>query len=98
MYSRVTPGAAGGQVEAPDIFHHWNLGRVPVTGNVVDEPPWWEKYDLPIHPLDGVSCKGGGGVPAVRLDSIAEYEGQGRWRARNRGNDWLLAADNGVSE
>ena len=82
------------QADAPDIFHHWNLGRTPVTGNVVDEPPWWEKYDLPIYPVDTVACRGGGGVPAVRLDSIAEYEGEGRWRAHNRGNDWLLPADN----
>ena len=64
---------------------HWNLGRVPVVGNVVDEPPWWEKYELSIHPTVPGS---GGGVPAVRLDSIAVYEGEERWRARNRRNEW----------
>ena len=64
---------------------HWNLGRVPVVGNVVDEPPWW-KHELPIRPT--VPGSGGGGIPAVRLDSIAVYEDGGRWRARNRGNEW----------
>ena len=29
--------------EAPDLFGHWNLGALPVVGNVVEEPPWWEK-------------------------------------------------------
>ena len=67
------------------VFEHWNLGAVPVVGNVVDEPPWWEKYGLPMLPT---GQRGGGGCPAVPLDSIAVYEGEGRWRATNRGNDW----------
>lgn len=33
--------------------------------------------------------RGGGGCPAVRLDQIAKYEGEGVWRARQRGETWL---------
>jgi hypothetical protein len=32
--------------------------------------------------------RGGGGAPAVPLHDIADYLGEGRWQARNRGNDW----------
>ena len=32
--------------EAPDLFGHWNLGALPVVGNVVEEPPWWEQSEL----------------------------------------------------
>jgi hypothetical protein len=72
-----------------DYLGHWNLGGVPVVGNVVDEPPWWEKYSLSMLPSeDGGAPKGGGGCPAVPLFSIADYEGGGIWRARNRGNEW----------
>ena len=62
-----------------DIFAEWNLGREPVTGNVIDEQPWWERYNLPLLP-EGDVPRGGGGMPAVSLDSIAEYEGDGVWR------------------
>ena len=52
--------------EEPDLYAHWNLGRVPVVGNVVDEPPWWEKYELPMLP-SAAGMRGGGGCPAVPL-------------------------------
>ena len=48
----------------------------------------WEKYDLPMLPKDGTQ-RGGGGCPAVRLDQIADYEGEGVWRVRHRGEEWL---------
>ena len=39
--------------EAPDLFGHWNLGALPVVGNVVEEPPWWEKVrSKPSHPSE----------------------------------------------
>ena len=66
-----------------DIFAEWNLGQEPVTGNVVDEQPWWERYNLPLLP-DGDTPRGGGGMPAVALSSIADYEGEGVWRVRSR--------------
>jgi hypothetical protein len=72
-----------------NMWQEWNLGKEPVRGNVVsDEPSWWDKYELPLLPSDSAQ-RGGGGCPAVPLDSIADYQGQGKWRARNRGNDWL---------
>lgn len=74
-----------------DMFEEWNLGRRPVEGNVVAEPPWWEKYGLPILPQDPVP-RGGGGVPAVPLSSIANYEGDGVWRVKSRANDWMEAS------
>lgn len=79
----------------PDVFEEWNLGKNPVVGNVVDEPPWWEKYDLPMLPsqTEGGAPRGGGGCPAVPLSQIATYEGNGVWRARNRGNDWMKKND-----
>jgi len=39
-------------------------------------------------PIDGTQ-RGGGGCPAVRLDQIADYEGEGVWRVRHRGEEWL---------
>ena len=62
-----------------DMWEDWNLGRWAVRGDVVDEPPFWEKYKLPLMG-PGVP-RGGGGCPAVPLSSIATYEGGGRWRA-----------------
>ena len=32
--------------------------------------------------------RGGGGCGAVRLDAIADYEGDGVWRVRHRGEEW----------
>jgi hypothetical protein len=71
-----------------DMFEEWNLGRDPVVGNVVDEPPWWEKYDLPLLPTGDVP-RGGGGMPAVPLSSIARYEGGGVWRVESQANAWM---------
>ena len=76
------------QPPSEDMFDDWNLGRAPVTGNVVDEPPWWEKYDLPLLPSGDVP-RGGGGTPAVPLSKIARYEGGGIWRVKSRANDWM---------
>lgn len=71
-----------------DIWADWNLGKKPVIGNVAEEPPWWEKYGLPMLPSPGFP-RGGGGGPAVPLKQIATYEGNGRWRAKHRGDDWM---------
>lgn len=71
-----------------DMWAEWNLGKSTPIGDVVDEPAWWEKYDLPMLPDPGTQ-RGGGGCPAVRLDQIANYEGGGVWRVRHRGEDWL---------
>eukprot|EP01051_Picozoa_sp_SAG22_P013238 SAG22_NODE_1459_length_4374_cov_14.272047_2_plen_267_part_00 len=69
------------------MWSEWNLGKQPVRGNVVEEPAWWEKYDLPmLDSPDGMP--GGGGCPAVPLHQIAEYEGDGVWRVRHRGEEW----------
>jgi hypothetical protein len=73
---------------AEDMFADWNLGRVPVTGQVVNEPAWWEKYDLPMLP-EGRIPRGGGGTPAVRLSDIATYIGEGRWQVDSRANNWM---------
>ena len=67
-----------------DMFEEWNLGERPVEGNVVAETPWWENYDLPLLPKGSVP-RGGGGMPAVPLSSIADYEGDGRWRVKTPG-------------
>ena len=64
-----------------------NVGQRPAVGFVVEEPPWWEKYELPLMPAG--TARGGGGVPAVPLSSLASYEGDGVWRARLRANDWM---------
>ena len=76
--------------EAPydDMFREWNLGQRPVDGNIVDEPAWWEKYDLPLLPTAGMP-RGTGGTPAVPLSAIAEYGGDGTWRVESRANDWM---------
>ena len=71
-----------------DLFEGWNLGERPVEGNVVAEPSWWDKYGLPIG-LSADVPRGGGGIPAVPLNRIADYEGDGRWRARCHANDWM---------
>ena len=41
-----------------DIFEDWNLRQRPVTGNIIDEIPWWEKYKLPMLP-SGDAPRGG---------------------------------------
>lgn len=64
-----------------DIFEDWNLGQQPVTGNIIDEIPWWERYKLPMSPTGNVP-RGGGGTPAVPLSDIANYEGGGVWRVK----------------
>ncbi len=64
-----------------DMFAEWNLGAREPRGNVVDEVPWWERYGLPMLPSLNAP-RGGGGVPAVSLDSVADYEGDGVWRIR----------------
>lgn len=79
-----------------DMWEDWNLGKRPVLGDVVDEPPFWAKYELPL--AGPTAPRGGGGVPAVPLSSIAIYEGNGRWRARHRGNDWLRKGPAGGEE
>ena len=66
-----------------DMWSDWNLGREPVRGDVVDEPSWWEKYELPMLPSPG-QPRGGGGGPAVPISQIATYEGNGRWQAKLR--------------
>ena len=71
-----------------DMFHDWNLGREPVRGHVVDEPPWWRKYGLPPMPSRNAP-RGGGGLPAAPLSAIADYEGEGVWRVTSRANDWM---------
>ena len=70
-----------------DMFAEWNVGQRPAEGFVVEEPPWWEKYDLPLTPPG--TPRGGGAVPAVPLSSIDQYEGEGVWRARSRANAWM---------
>ena len=70
------------------MFAEWNLGRRAVQGLVVDEPAWWEKYALPLLPTGKVP-RGGGGMPAVPLDQIARYQGDGRWKVDSRANDWM---------
>ena len=37
-----------------DMFENWNLGKVVVTGNVVEDTPWWESVK------DGSSGAGSG--------------------------------------
>lgn len=71
-----------------DMFEDWNLGERPVEGDVVDEPPWWEKYNLPMLPVGDVP-RGGGGMPAVALADIADYKGEGIWQVESRANDWM---------
>jgi hypothetical protein len=70
------------------MFEDWNLGERPVEGDVVDEPPWWEKYNLPMLPVGEVP-RGGGGMPAVALADIADYKGEGIWQVESRANDWM---------
>ena len=71
-----------------DMFDEWNLGKAAVSGNIVDEQPWWERYDLPMMPGEGMG-RGTGGVPAVALKDIADYEGNGIWCVRRRGIEEL---------
>lgn len=71
-----------------DMFEEWNLGQHAVTGNVINEPAWWEKYRLPLLPDAGMP-RGTGGTPAVPLSSIAHYDGNGNWHVRSRANDWM---------
>ena len=47
----------------------WNLGRVPASGNIVAEQPWWEKYEMDLPPSHEL------------LRDIASYDcGAGLWR------------------
>ena len=71
-----------------DMFKEWNLGQQESTGHIVREPAWWEKYNMPLLPAGSVP-RGGGGVPAVPLASVATYEGEGRWRFPLKGNGWM---------
>ena len=71
-----------------DMFKQWNLGRQEATGHIVKEPAWWEKYNMPLLPAGSVP-RGGGGVPAAPLASVATYEGEGRWRFPLKGNNWM---------
>ena len=71
-----------------DMYRDWNLGQQDVTGHIVDEPAWWEKYNLPLLPTGSVP-RGGGGTPAVPLSSVASYEGEGHWRVPLKGNKWM---------
>ncbi len=71
-----------------EMYREWNLGHRDATGHVVDEPPWWGKYDLPLLPA-GSMPRCGGGTPAVALSSVARYEGEGRWRVPLKGNAWM---------
>ena len=73
-----------------DMFHEWNLGQRPVSAKVVDEPAWWEKYQLPFL-RSGPVPRGGGGIPALPLSALATYEGDGRWRVPLRGDEWRAA-------
>ena len=75
-----------------EMYREWNLGQRDATGHVVDEPAWWEKYDLPLLPT-GSMPPGGGGTPAVPLLSVARYEGEGRWRVPLKGNLWMEKTD-----
>ena len=65
------------------VFSDWNVGQKPIEGNVFDEPPWWERYGLPMLPTGGVP-RGGGGTPAVVLSDIAEYLGDGVWSVQDK--------------
>ncbi len=71
-----------------DMFKQWNLGRQEAAGHIVKEPAWWEKYNMPLLPAGSVP-RGGGGVPAAPLTSVATYEGDGRWRFPLKGNNWM---------
>ena len=43
-----------GPTNAPpnDMFEHWNLGRRPVTGDVVADEPWWVRHNCAIPTPD----------------------------------------------
>ena len=45
-----------------------------------------EKYELPMLPSAAVG-RGAGVCPPI--GQIVQYLGNGVWRARNRGNEWL---------
>ena len=66
-----------------ELFHDWNIGQRPTRGHVIEEPAWWDRYDLPMLPTGDVP-RGGGGTPAVPLADIAEYIGQGQWQVTSR--------------
>ena len=86
----------GPSADVDGMWAEWNLGQRPVSSDIAAEPPWWEKYSLPMLPISATAgsadeqqrLRGGGGCPAVPLRSIATYEGRGVWRATLRGNDW----------
>ena len=60
-----------------DMFHDWNLGRQPVRGHVVDEPPWWRKYGLPPMPSRNAP-RGGGGSARGAPFGDSGLRGRGR--------------------
>ncbi|MDA1302071.1 MAG: hypothetical protein O2868_18585, partial [Proteobacteria bacterium] len=66
-----------------ELFHDWNVGQRPTRGYVIEEPAWWDRYDLPMLPTGDVP-RGGGGTPAVPLADIAEYIGQGQWQVTSK--------------
>ena len=35
-----------------DMWQRWNLGKEEVTGDVVEEEPWWQKHGLEIPTPD----------------------------------------------
>ena len=64
------------QPPSGDVFADWNLGQRPPQGNVVAEPPWWEKYNLPMLPTGHVP-RGGG--RHTRRAVIEHCQLRGRW-------------------
>lgn len=68
-----------------DMFADWNLGKHAVQGNVIDETPWWDRYKLPLLPTGDVA-RGGGGTPAIALENIATYAGDGCWHVNLHAN------------
>ena len=53
------------------MWDRWNLGRQPVTGNVVAEPSWWERYGVPTP------------TPTRALRDIADWDQEaGVWRLK----------------
>ena len=57
-----------------DMWASWNLNKVPASGNVVVEAPWWEKYGMPLPP------------PHELLGDIATYDRDKEvWRLHSAG-------------
>ena len=65
------PGAAdgsGGDPDPEDMWRSWNLGKKPVTGDVVADPSWWDRYGVEM-------C-----TPNMTLAEIAAKGSDGLWR------------------